>query len=310
MKPWIAIFSICIIFISCSQQHQEMTNEPYIKLIVLGDAHEPNAYNKGIGAHYYSYFNLRTDSIFYMYPQFQETEDYSLSHINHAYKGMLNNSKFKDTLQQLIQALNWRPIGSIDNISNGSTYSGWTFYVEYRMKDTLKYYTVSASISDTLDWFYDFFISLENAAWDKIVANPKDLDIDSEVVSAMKMHGFYEGLDIPYLFPECDSGVDFSKLIGRWRSVGNSYHSTKKNLFMLLTFNPERTFLVQKYMNGELEDVFKGTYTFDEISRKIYYTSTTGSRMYHAVKQLTDSCFSGIEHVQENGKHNIKFNRY
>ena len=295
---------------SCWRHKQESSKELYVKVIVMGDALKPNAYNKGIGTLFYSYFNLSTDSLFYIYPQFSETDDSSPSYVNHAYQGMLNNPAFRDTLEQLIQSLEWRPSGIIDSIPEGAMYSGGEFYIEFPVKDKVKYYSVTYAVSDTLDRFFEFFLRLRHSPWDKVTADPKGVDIDREVVTALKRYGAYEELEVPYLFPECDSGINFSKLFGRWRTVGNNYHSTQKDRFMLYTLNPDRTFTIQKYRDGEFEDVVKGTYSVDVAAMKIFYTSSKGHKMTQTIAQLTDSCFSGTQTLQDTKSSKIKFNRY
>jgi hypothetical protein len=249
MKRKITIFPILFALFSCST-NSYYSKEIYIKVIIPGDALTPNAYNKGMGVKYYSYFNFSTDSLVYLYPEYREIDD-QLSYVNHGFQGKLDNSNFRDTLIQLIHALDRRNVGSVSIIEEGSRYCGWEYYVEYKVGTDLKYYCVTAGVNDTLDRFFDFFQNLQNYDWRKVPVDPQIVNIDKEVVAAFKRYGSYDSLEIPYPFPLCDSEIDFTKLVGRWRTVGNDHRSTRRDWFYSYTLNADRTFAIQKYSNRQ-----------------------------------------------------------
>ncbi len=262
MKRLFTIFLIGNIASFCSTNKLDLNTSSYIKVIINGDAIKPNAYNKGLGMNYYSYFDLRSDSLFYLYPEFTESIDRNIL-VNHAFKGKLDNPKFRDTLQQLFYSLDWRPVGSIHNMHEGSVYCGWEYYVELRVGENIKCYAVTAGVSDTLDRFLNFFQRLEHSAWTKQSINPNIINIDNEVVAEMKRLEYYDKREVPYLFQECDNEIDFKKLVGRWRKVGTDYHSTNKDRFLSYTLNSDLTFAIQRYTGGESKVIVRGTYSID-----------------------------------------------
>ncbi len=309
MKRLFTIFFIGNIASFCSTNKLDLNTSSYIKVIINGDAIKPNAYNKGLGMDYYSYFDLHSDSLLYLYPEFTESIDRNVL-VNHAFKGKLDNAKFRDTVLHLFYSLDWRPVGSIHNIPDGSVNCGWEYYVEFNVGEKIKYYVVTAGVSDTLDRFLNFFQRLEHSAWTKQTINPNIINIDNEVVAEMKRFGSYDKREVPYLFPECDNGIDFTKLVGRWRKVGTDYHSTKKDRFLSYTLNSDRTFALQRYTGGKSKVIVKGTYSIDLKAAKIFYEDAKGNKMTQTVSQLTDSCFSVNQTSYGGGSSSIKLNRY
>lgn len=276
--------------------------------MVFGDSPMPNAYNKGVGTAYYLDFNPINNSVVYLYPEYR-TEEIPLSYINHGFIGKFD-SRFQDRLMLLKNALNWRSVGSVDSIQEGSTYCGWEYFVEYKDGPDYKYYSVTQAVSDTLDMFFDFLRDLENSKWTRVSLNPKLVHIDDEVVVSLTRCGLYDKLEVPYLFPQCDSGVDFTKLAGRWRTVGPNHRSTEKNKFYSHTLNSDSTFRLHKYNNGKLEELTRGTYSIDSKALQIHYLSSDGNKMTQIISQLSDSCLSGFQIVNQNGKKQVKWNRY
>jgi hypothetical protein len=313
-----SIYTILIylgILISCSNNENKTINHSYVKVSITAESLNPTVYNKGIGVHYYSYFDLTTDSVIYLYPEFSTLEENAAnygkhSYVNKAFTGKFDKTNFKDSLKQLINALNWRPTGIIHNIPEGSTYCAWEYNVEFRIGEQVKNYTVTAGVSDTLDSFFDFFQQLEYAPWDKSPADPRMVNIDQEVVNEMKSLGVYEKIELPYFFPDCDTTIDFSKLVGRWRSVGEYYHTTRKNNFRCYTFNQDQTFLIQNFHSGKFEDLIFDTYTVDTNKKSILFPNGNGSMHTYTITQLTDSCMYGIQKIHNGPTYNLRFNRY
>jgi|GEM_PF-4840295 len=292
MKSFIPLFLISFMLTSCSVNTSDSSEIDYVKVTIYGKSLKPNAFNKGAGIDYYAYYEPRTDSLFYLYPELKVINNHSIN-VHHAFKGKLDHVKFRDTLRFLVNALNWRPAGDIArNTSEGSAYCGWHYSVEFKMGDNIKSYSVTAAINDTLDHFFDFFERLEHTNWSKKPVNPAILDIDKEVVAQLKLNGTYDQIEVPYLFPACDSGIDFTKLTGRWRQVGEDYWSTDKHNFQSYTFNPDKTFVMQSHRNGTTKHFVKGTYSVDAKAKKIVFRNKKGAKLYLTIYQLTDSCMS------------------
>ncbi len=309
MKPLINILLIWVIFSSCSSNTSDQREISYLKVVINGDTQIPNEYNKGVGILFYAYFDLIKDSLFFLYPEYSgEMERDQYRH--HAYEAKLENTKLRDTLLQLIHALKWRPSGLLTNIPETATYCGWEYFVEFNNGGKVRYYNITAGISDTLDRFIDIVTNLEKPVFAKKPADPKRVNIDKEVVAEMKLFGVYDNRAIPYRFPECDSGIDFSHLTGIWRTVGTDYRNTKRDRFVTYTLYPDKTFIIKQYKDGVYTELVRGTYSVNTKTRKILYKPIDGEEMTQLITQLSDSCFSVFETYPENRKRTKYFNRY
>lgn len=310
MKSYTYIVLVVSLLFSCSIERLKKEDIDYVKIIINGYAKKANAYNKGLGAYYYSYFDLNKDSALYMYPQFSNNIEVS-EYTNFAFQGKLKNARYQDTLLQLVQALSWRPVGVLNNTPEGAIYCGWTCYIEFQVGEKIKYYEVTAGISDTIDRAFEFFMRLEHYPWQKNFINSNIIDLDKEVVTQDSRFGTYAKRKIPYLFPECGNGIDFQKLEGTWRVVGKNSKETSTDRFYCYKLTPDKKFVIIKYVKGEIQNIVSGTYYLSEHEKKVFFTNTLGDKMKWSVGRLTDSCLSVIQSSSTNAEeHDVELNRY
>ena len=133
MRTPLAILFFLVALYSCKDHSVRKEDISYVKVLIRStEALKTTAYNKGLGAYAYSYFDLNKDSIVHLFPRINDDSS-EQRYYYRVYQGNLDNPKYQDIVLQMIQALSWRPSGSVELPSQkGNTYDSWYYDVEIK----------------------------------------------------------------------------------------------------------------------------------------------------------------------------------
>lgn len=284
------LFSINILFallLGCSTKQSGKDIE-YIKILTEGLSDTITSYNKGLGLSSYLYYEPKNDSVVLRSIEAVEPHRYK-THV-----GKFSNEHYLDTLLRLLKKLRQHPDGFLpDTTPIGSVnYCGPAFYVVYKdSKGIHNYGFTLVDGNDTLDQFYNFYSNLLDLQWENKIVDNFIINADYEIVEATKKVGIYQQIEEPYIPSTCGAGIDFNKIYGRWRKVGNDLHNEKRSTYYKLIMNKDGT-----SFNGKIE---KDLQTADNSSARFVLnkTDTTitfkrGKDKYtYKISKLTDRCF-------------------
>lgn len=290
MRNHLLLILLILLQLGCSTNHYKDEVE-YIKIITFAEADTVNLYNKGQGLFRYLYYDFRKDSVILRVPVRieQDTVIYKTS------IGEFNNSRYIDTLLSAVKTLRSENVGIIPDRSNSGDagYSGPTFYFEFKDRYGLSYYGFQLDINDTLNRFSDFYHRLDELPWKrKTVANSL-INSDSETVTAFKRLGVYEKIDPPYIPLPCEPGIDFSKIYGNWRSIGNEYNRELKR-YLKFTLSDNGTFSFVRVPTDSSSIIVSGTFRLNVKKGTVTLDNTQSKRIYQILK-LSEDCFEYID---------------
>jgi hypothetical protein len=280
---WILLI---LLQLNCSTNHQKDDIE-YIKVITFAPADTVTSFNKGQGLFRYLYYDPRKDSVIVRIP----TSINSDTIIYQTTIGEFNNSRYVDTLLSAVKTLGRENVGIIPDRSGyeDAGYSGPTFYFEFKDKDGLFYYYFQLDINDTLKRFSDFYHRLNELSWKRKIVENALVNSDSETVTAFKRLGVYEKIESFYIPLSCVPGIDFSKVYGDWRSIGNE-HSREQNKYLKLSLNRNGTFSYGWVPTDSSSIIISGTYKLNVKNNTITLDNSQSKLIYQVVK-LSETCF-------------------
>jgi hypothetical protein len=290
MRNHLILILLIVLHLGCSTNHYKDEFE-YIKIITFSDADSVTLYNKGQGLFRYLYYNPKKDSVILRIPVCieRDTVIYKTS------IGQFNNHHYLDTLLSAVKTLRQENVGIIPLRGNygDAGYSGPTFYFEFKDKHGLFYYYFQLDINDTLNRFSDFFHRLDELSWKRESVKNSLINSDSETVSAFKRLGVYEKIDGPYIPLSCESGIDFSKIYGNWRSVGNK-HNRELKRYLKLTLSNNGTFSFVRLPTDSSSIIVSGTFSLNAKRNTVTLNRNQSKRIYQILK-LSETCFEYID---------------
>lgn len=291
MRYHLILILLIVLHLGCSTNHYEDEVE-YIKIITFSDADSVTLYNKGRGLFRYLYYNPKKDSVILRVPVHihSDTVTYKTS------IGQFNNKRYLDTLLSAVKTLRRESVGVVPDrsgYSGDAGYSGPTFYFEFKDKHGLFYYNFQLDINDTLNRFSDFFHRLDELSWKRGTVKNSLINSDSETVTAFKRLGVYEKIDGHYVPLPCESGIDFSKIYGNWRSVGNKYNWELKR-YLKLTLSNNGTFSFVRLPTDSSSIIVSGTFILNAKRNTVTLNRNQSKRIYKILK-LSETCFEYID---------------
>lgn len=286
MRNYLVWILLIILQLNCSTNHQEDDVE-YIKVITFAPADTVTSFNKGQGLFRYLYYDHRKDSVIVRIP----TSINSDTIIYQTSIGEFNNSRYVDTLLSAVKTLRRENVGIIPDRGGyeDAGYSGPTFYFEFKDKHGLFYYYFQLDINDTLNRFSNFYHRLNELSWKRKIVENALVNSDSETVTAFKRLGAYEKIESFYIPLSCASGIDFSKVYGNWRSIGNK-HSREQNKYLKLSLNKNGTFSYGWVPTDSSSIIISGTYKLN-VKNNTVTLDNNQSKLIYQVLKLSETCF-------------------
>lgn len=142
--------------------------------------------------------------------------------------------------------------------------------------------------NNNLEQFSDFFHRLLKLSWERKVVDNRIINGDSEIVNAAKRLGLYEKISTPYIPLPCEPGIDFTKIFGTWRTVGNWYDNSAD--FYKLTSTKKGVCYTEKIEDGSPKKRTSAKFLVN--TRDTIFTIKTDIAEYrYMILKLTESCF-------------------
>ncbi|MEJ8842149.1 hypothetical protein WG954_07090 [Lacibacter sp. H375] len=291
MRNHLGLILLIALHLSCSTSHYKDEVE-YIKIITFSEADSVTLYNKGEGLFRYLYYDPKKDSVILRVPVRIDSDTV----IYETSIGEFNNSRYVDTLLSAVKTLRRENVGIIPDRSGYSGdggYSGPTFYFEFKDKHGLFCYYFQLDINDTLNRFSDFYHRLGELPWKREQVENNLINSDTETVSALKHVGVYEKLEAPYIPLSCGPGIDFLKVYGNWRSIGNE-HSREQSKYLKLSLKKDGTFSYGWVPTDSSSIIVSGTYRLNERNNRLTLDNNQSKRIYQILK-LSETCFEYVD---------------
>ena len=290
MRDHLILILLILLQLGCSTKHYKDEVE-YIKIITFSHADSVTPYNKGQGLFNYLYFDPKKDSVILRIPVRIESDTI----IYKTSIGQFNDYLYLDTLFSAVKKLRREHVGIIPDRSGygDAGYSGPTFYFEFKDKDGLFYYYFQLDGNDTLYRFSKFFHRLDELSWKRETVKNRLINSDSETVSAFKRLGVYEKIEAPYIPLPCESSIDFSKIHGNWRSVGDKHNRDLKR-YLKLTLSKNGTFSFVRLPTDSSSIVVSGNFILNAKRNTVTLSRNQSKRTYQILK-LSETCFEYID---------------
>jgi hypothetical protein len=218
-----------LVFLSLAElscQKSSTAEFEYVKVMTVFQTSQITPFNRGYALDDYFLFNalngeakLRVGTV--SYPDSFEYYPTGTDIIVY-YQDKFENAHYLDTLNMLVKVLKRDKNGpiSIPKELEGSTYSGPTFFTEFKDNSGIHFHVISMHNNDTLHMFEQFFYRIRDRHnWSPKVVTNSFMNDSVEMVDILKGSGSYQKLPVPYIPPQCDSSVDFTMLYGKWRTV-------------------------------------------------------------------------------------------
>ncbi len=218
------VVALIIFTLICCTNKEEVAKISYIKVLTEGSADSVTLYNKGLGLDNFLYYEPQKDSA--VLRLFDESEPFKYK----TYIGKFNNKKYLDSLLALINFLRLHGSGYItpDSLPKNSTYCGASYFVVY--KDEKGVHGNGFLLDrDLLYQFDNFFHRLPSLPWKRKIIDHEVVDGDYEIVNAVKQAGVYDSIETPYIPVHCQNGIDVSKIVGTWRTMGDLQGNNQTN---------------------------------------------------------------------------------
>lgn len=224
MKYYLFLLLLVVIYHSCIERRPKSGIE-YIKAMAFGHADTVTLYNKGITMETYAYYNLRSDSLFYV------TKEGDCNPLPEAFTSTLSGTAYRDSFLYIVDALLKRKKGNI--IDTTYHYCNQPIYVEYKIGDSI-YYHYYLDTNDTLNSFGQLFSGFFLRPVRKKTIDIETMNFEDESVNAMKNVGEYAKMEEPYIPVKCSDYIDLKQIYGSWRTINKRF--SYKDRFMKLTF--------------------------------------------------------------------------
>lgn len=261
---------------------QPLAGIEYVKVLSFGLPDSITAYNKGFGLGGYACYQPESNSILCRFPRTIDPGVYIIQ------ADRVENRSYVDTFSRLIDALRSYPSHfTFDTTYTGDTYCGPELYVEYKDANGVHCNVFILGRDKVLNQFCHFFSRLSLDTTCKRTENAKRIDVDEEVVSALKRVGVYEQKESLYIPLQCEAGVNKEKIFGDWRSITlGKNHLTR---YRRITFNRNGTWSSERVLDNDRSDKKSGTFSFTGHSRLIM--KNDAFKTTYIVLKLSDNCF-------------------
>ena len=292
MRLVVFYFIVFIIIAGCNTESGNKEGT-YIKIITLHKADSLTAFNKGIGLMQYFQFFPATDSLLFRdveYPDF-DTLGGRLRFKYQTFIGKITDPHYKDTLTNLLLLLQKRAIGDINIASiKDVMYCGPDYSIEIKDDNGERLYHFILDGNDTLENFSTFFEHFGERNWNQKKIENTFLNGDSIAVALLKKTGEYDSLPAPFLGKECPIEIDFSAIIGKWRSI-NTIHNVDSNYYFLLTMESNQICYFEQFKKGALSHSFiPGKFVINQ-SDTSFEVHVNGDKRKYLITKLTSDCF-------------------
>lgn len=295
MKANVVITLACYILFaySCSTR-SKLDDFEYIKVITFTDPDSLTQFNKGCGLQQYFQYTPKDDSLVYRFGKYRGPDQQPESQWDfNTYIGKLADSFNLEPLISLVHLLKKHPNGEVltNNFfkNTDAAYCGPTYHLECKSPDGFHYYTFICDGNDTLENFSVFFEDFKDRKWNKVRINNTRLNGDSVAVATLKNMGAYDRLPCCYFGNACGPGIEFSELIGSWRTISNLQNTDSSN-YQVLTFAGNGTCTFDRFRkSASTGKPMHSTFIVNAKDSSLVFGKRTNGTRFSIIK-LTKDC--------------------